>query len=92
MSTLMDKQTKSNSVVLERSTVSEQQPPAMPQGTSDASAAAEKREQMIAVAAYFRAERRGFCPGFELDDWLAAEADVDWQKQSSDASDASLGT
>lgn len=28
----------------------------------------------IARDAYFRAERRGFAPGFELDDWLAAEA------------------
>lgn len=27
----------------------------------------------IAVAAYFRAESRGFVPGHELDDWLLAE-------------------
>ena len=27
----------------------------------------------IAVAAYFLSERRGFEPGHELDDWLAAE-------------------
>lgn len=27
----------------------------------------------IAVAAYFLAEHRGFEPGHELDDWLAAE-------------------
>jgi hypothetical protein len=31
---------------------------------------------LIAVAAYFRAEQRGFSPGYELDDWLAAEADI----------------
>lgn len=30
----------------------------------------------IADAAYFRAEKRGFEPGHELDDWLGAEADV----------------
>ena len=30
----------------------------------------------IAQAAYFRAEKRGFTPGCELDDWLAAEAEV----------------
>ncbi len=47
-----------------------------------ASAAAERapaaaREPMIAVAAYYRAERRGFAPGSELDDWLAAEADIE---------------
>ena len=30
----------------------------------------------IALAAYFIAEKRGFAPGHELDDWLAAEAAV----------------
>ena len=30
----------------------------------------------IALAAYFIAEKRGFEPGQELDDWLAAEAAV----------------
>lgn len=34
------------------------------------------REQMIAEAAYFRAEQRGFAPGNEMSDWLQAEADV----------------
>ena len=37
----------------------------------------DQRQQMIAVAAYFRAERRGFCPGCEIDDWLEAEAEID---------------
>jgi hypothetical protein len=35
------------------------------------------REQMIAEAAYYRAERRGFAPGNEMSDWLEAEADVE---------------
>lgn len=35
------------------------------------------REQMIAEAAYFRAEQRGFEPGNEMSDWLEAEADVE---------------
>lgn len=35
------------------------------------------REQMIAEAAYFRAEQRGFAPGNEISDWLAAESDVE---------------
>lgn len=34
------------------------------------------REALIAENAYFRAERRGFAPGHELEDWLAAEAEV----------------
>jgi hypothetical protein len=32
---------------------------------------------MIAESAYLRAERRGFAPGKEDEDWLAAEAEVD---------------
>lgn len=35
------------------------------------------RRGMIAEAAYLRAERRGFMPGNEAEDWLAAEAEVD---------------
>lgn len=34
------------------------------------------RTQMIAEAAYFHAERRGFSPDNDLADWLQAEADV----------------
>jgi hypothetical protein len=35
------------------------------------------RRGMIAKAAYLRAERRGFAPGGEHEDWTAAEAEVD---------------
>ena len=35
------------------------------------------RESRIATAAYYRAEQRGFAPGKELADWLAAEREVD---------------
>jgi hypothetical protein len=37
----------------------------------------EARHTLIAAAAYLRAERRGFVPGHETDDWLAAEVEVD---------------
>lgn len=37
----------------------------------------KERQAMIAEAAYFRAERRGFEPGHELEDWVAAESDVE---------------
>jgi hypothetical protein len=37
----------------------------------------ENRAKMIAEAAYFRAQRRGFLPGHEVEDWLAAEMQVD---------------
>jgi hypothetical protein len=38
-----------------------------------------ERPALIARAAYFRAEKRGFEAGHELEDWLAAEAEVDQQ-------------
>jgi DUF2934 family protein len=37
----------------------------------------ETRRALIAEGAYLRAERRGFAPGHETEDWLAAEAEVD---------------
>ena len=37
----------------------------------------QQRAALIAEAAYFRAEKRGFEPGHETADWLAAEAEVD---------------
>jgi hypothetical protein len=35
-----------------------------------------ERHQLISTVAYFRAERRGFIPGSELEDWLAAEEEI----------------
>lgn len=37
----------------------------------------EARNAMVREAAYLRAQTRDFEPGHELDDWLAAEHDVD---------------
>jgi hypothetical protein len=31
---------------------------------------------MVAEAAYYRAEHRAFAPGHELEDWCAAEAEI----------------
>lgn len=39
----------------------------------------QQRQQQIARAAYLRAEQRGFETGGELEDWLAAEREVDAQ-------------
>ena len=36
-----------------------------------------QHQHMIAEAAYFRAEQRGFSPGHEMSDWLQAEADIE---------------
>ncbi len=38
---------------------------------------AEQRQQWIATAAYFRAQRRGFSAGHDAQDWLEAEREVD---------------
>lgn len=41
------------------------------------------RHSKLAEAAYVRAEQRGFAPGHELEDWLAAEPEIDQQLGSS---------
>lgn len=50
-----------------------------PSPTADAQSGGTSgsREQRIADAAYRRAKQRGFIPGQELDDWLAAEREID---------------
>jgi len=40
-------------------------------------AGVDAQRAMIAEAAYYRAERRCFEPGYELDDWLQAERDIE---------------
>jgi hypothetical protein len=41
-----------------------------------AAPSAEERQRWIATAAYHRAEKRGFAPGYEVQDWLDAEAEI----------------
>lgn len=56
-------------------------PQAIPKPASDQASAINlsvmNREAMIATAAYFRAQKRDFAAGHELEDWLAAESEVD---------------
>ena len=47
-----------------------------------------QRAALIARAAYFRALERGFEPGHELEDWLAAESQVDAELMSGSAESA----
>jgi len=35
-----------------------------------------KFREMVAVNAYYRAEKRGFEPGHEMDDWYEAEREI----------------
>jgi hypothetical protein len=37
----------------------------------------EEREAMIREAAYYHFAKRGYAPGHDLDDWLAAEAEIE---------------
>jgi hypothetical protein len=46
------------------------------EGSRDA-LGAELRHRMISEAAYYRYAERGYCDGYEVDDWLAAEAEID---------------
>ncbi len=43
----------------------------------------EERHRLISEAAYYRAERRGFVGGYELQDWLDSEAQIDeWVREN----------
>jgi hypothetical protein len=54
----------------------------------DGSLSDEERRRMISEAAYFIAQRRGFDGGLELEDWLAAEAEVNERLNHGAAPDA----
>jgi hypothetical protein len=47
----------------------------------------EDRHHRVEVAAYFLAERRGFVPGHELDDWLEAEDAIEAEDAARAAED-----
>ncbi|KQP37129.1 hypothetical protein ASF44_15615 [Pseudorhodoferax sp. Leaf274] len=49
------------------------------QSASDSVSSDPSREQRIREAAYAAAERRGFAPGHEVEDWLDAEREVGQQ-------------
>jgi hypothetical protein len=36
----------------------------------------EDAYKLISETAYYRAEKRGFTPGYEINDWIDAEGDV----------------
>lgn len=59
-------------------TAKKQRVPERPeQRTGSGLAAGEERCRLIAEAAYYRAQARGFAPGQEIEDWLQAEAEID---------------
>lgn len=42
----------------------------------------EDKVSRIAIAAYYKAEARGYVPGHEVQDWLEAEAEIEKGSQS----------
>jgi len=66
------KSTKSAKTAPRRARKAQTDPPARNSAVSG-----DQRRAMIAEAAYFHAEQRGFMPGGEVQDWLVAEAEVD---------------
>jgi hypothetical protein len=44
----------------------------------------EHRYHMIATAAYYIAERRGFSGHYEMQDWISAEAEIDAKLKAGD--------
>lgn len=55
-------------------------------GNSETRLSEDERRRMIAEAAYYRAEQRGFSAGGEVDDWLTAEREISQLLQSRDIS------
>ncbi len=47
----------------------------MKEKTVDIQAEKPNQHKRIAVAAYYKAEARGFQPGHDIEDWLTAEAE-----------------
>jgi Protein of unknown function (DUF2934) len=41
----------------------------------------DKFREIVAVNAYYRAEKRGFKPVHEMDDWFEAERDIKSQRR-----------
>jgi hypothetical protein len=65
--------------VPQQSTSTKKPPPfgSAQEGTSASpNASDESRQEEIARGAYYRAEARGFAPGYELEDWLEAEREL----------------
>jgi len=53
-----------------------QSPPSQQAPDGPGKLSPEEIRALVAGAAYSRAEARGFAPGYELDDWYAAEAEI----------------
>jgi len=69
--------TRAKSATPRATTTTAKKPAAAAKVPAAVTVSEDVRRGMIAEGAYLRAERRGFAPGHEDMDWLAAEAEVD---------------
>ena len=72
--------TKRKSLGISKTGKSTQSVKSRPKKGGDSEAAditPEERNKLIAEAAYYRSEQHGFNPERQMDDWLAAEVEVD---------------
>jgi hypothetical protein len=78
---LVDKRPPTEDVTQARKLGAKSRPAQAKQSATKAPSRAElsdsERYHQIRLCAYFRAEQRGFEPGYMWDDWLAAEREVD---------------
>jgi hypothetical protein len=58
-----------------RKTSGKAKPPAL-SAHARAEITPDELRKLISEAAYYRAKKRGFAPGHELEDWIQAEAEV----------------
>jgi hypothetical protein len=58
---------------------------AAPAAESQMNISEDERRRMVAEAAYYRAQQRGFTAGSEVDDWLEAEREITQQFRSGGA-------
>jgi len=68
------KQQTARKTATAKTTVSKRKPAAAKKGNGRSR---DARQIMIAEAAYYRSERRGFLCGYETEDWLQAELEID---------------
>lgn len=71
------KNTKSNKGVKGTNSVKSTKKKLSVMGNKSTALNEEERNDHVAVSAYYKAQDRGFEPGDELADWLAAEAEID---------------
>lgn len=72
--------------------VAQTKPKAPFSGNSEIRLSEDERRRMVAEAAYYRAQQRGFATGGEVDDWLTAEREINQRFEASGATSSAPGS